>query len=114
MRRALQRLLRAAGFQVQVYASGSEFMKHASASEQDCLVLDLHMPDMTGFDVQDALFASRIDIPVVVLTGHDTPGSRVRALENGARSYLCKPVDEDVLISAIASAIGGAGANANQ
>ena len=89
-------------------------MKHASASEQDCLVLDLHMPDMTGFDVQDALVANAIDIPVVVLTGHDTPASRVRALANGARAYLCKPVDEDVLIRAIASAMGGAGASAIQ
>src|SRR5687767_7465933 len=97
--RALRRLLRAEGFDVLVYASGHEFMKDFGTSEPDCLVLDLHMPEMTGFDVLDALHNLPDDPehpPVIVLTGNDTPTGRARALGGGAHSYLCKPTDADV------------------
>ena len=66
------------------------------------MVLDLHMPGMSGFEVQDALAVAHAAVPVVVITGHDTPESRTRALRLGARAYLCKPVDDEALLSAIA------------
>ena len=65
------------------------------------------MPGMSGFDVQGALALAHADVPVVVITGHDTPESRARALKLGAKAYLCKPVDDEALLSAIGSAIGG-------
>ena len=105
--KALQRLLRSAGLRVETYSSGSEFLKSLSSHAPDCLVLDLHMPEMNGFDVQVQLQRKGVPIPVVVITGHDTPESRVRAMGNGAKAYLCKPVDDKFLLSTIMTAIGG-------
>jgi FixJ family two-component response regulator len=66
------------------------------------------MPEMSGFDVQGALAAEHAAVPVVVITGHDTPEARARALKLGAKSYLCKPVDDEALLAAIHSAMGSA------
>jgi DNA-binding response OmpR family regulator len=67
----------------------------------DCVILDLHLPGMSGFDVQVALAGRNARIPVVVLTGNDTPANRSRSLANGASAYLCKPVDDKVLLDAL-------------
>ena len=99
VQRALQRLLRAAGFDVRLFASGADFMAHLDGI--DCVILDLHLPGMSGFDVQEALTARNSQLPVVVLTGNDTPANRSRSLANGARAYLCKPVDDKVLLDAL-------------
>jgi FixJ family two-component response regulator len=107
VRVALQRLVSSAGFAVETYASGAEFLRSVDDHEPDCVVLDLHMPRMSGFEVQDALAVMHAAVPVVVITGHDTPESRVRALKLGAKAYLCKPVDDEVLLAAIGGAIGG-------
>lgn len=108
--RALQRLLRAEGFDVHVYGSGRDFMSGIGAAAPDCLVLDLHMPEMSGFDVLDALDtrSSPSRIPVIVLTGNDTVAGRTRALAGGAEAYLCKPADADVLIKAVNDAMARA------
>lgn len=106
--RALRRLLRSEGFDVLVYESGLAFMKDFGTSELDCLVVDLHMPEMTGFEVLEALRDLPDDPerpPVIVLTGNDTPTGRARAIGSGAHSYLCKPADADLLIHAINAAI---------
>jgi FixJ family two-component response regulator len=99
VRRALQRLLRAAGFDVRLFATGADFMTNLEGI--DCVILDLHLPGMSGFDVQVALADRRARIPVVVLTGNDTPANRSRSLANGASAYLCKPVDDKVLLDAL-------------
>jgi FixJ family two-component response regulator len=105
VRVALMRLVSSAGFAVEAFASGAEFMRSVDDHEPDCVVLDLHMHGMNGFDVQDALAVSHAGVPVVVITGHDTPESRKRALRLGAKAYLCKPVDDEALLSAIGSAM---------
>ena len=110
VRVALTRLVSSAGFAVETFASGAEFLLSIADHEPDCLVLDLHMPELSGFDVQDALATARAAVPVVVITGHDTPESRLRALRLGASAYLCKPVNDEALLAAIAKAIGGASA----
>lgn len=107
VRHALQRLLRAAGFEVLVYASGMEFLRHAQESAPDCVVLDLHMPGQSGFEVQLELSRRRLPIPVVAITGNDSIDGRRRALANGADAYLCKPMDDEALIGAITGAIQG-------
>ena len=99
VRRALQRLLRASGFDVRLFATGADFMAHLDGV--DCVILDLHLPGMSGFEVQEALAARGADVPVVVLTGNDTPANRSRSLANGARAFLCKPVDDKVLLDAL-------------
>ena len=106
--RGLRRLLRAAGFAVDTYASGADFMNAVPVAEPDCLVLDLHMPGTNGFDVQAGLAERGCTTPVIVITGDDTPEARSRAFGLGAKAYLGKPVDEATLLSAITKAITGA------
>ena len=106
VRVALTRLVSSAGFAVETFASGAEFLRSVEDHEPDCVVLDLHMPEMSGFDVQGALACGHAAVPVVVITGHDTPESRARAMELGAKAYLCKPVNDEALLAAIDDAIG--------
>ena len=103
--RALHRLLRAAGFGVLMFGSGAAFLESLGSGRPDCLVLDVHMPGMSGFDVQARLRELGETLPVVVLTGHDTPQHRNRAIEGGASAYLRKPADDRTLLDAVAVAL---------
>ena len=107
VRVALTRLVASAGFEVETFASGAAFLSSLRDHVPDCVVLDLHMPGMSGFDVQGALNSARSTLPVVVITGHDTPESRTRANQLGAKGYLCKPVNDEALLAAIGKAVGG-------
>jgi len=102
---ALQRLIRSANMDVKTYRSGEEFLNSLQNARPDCVVLDLHMPKLTGFDVQARLAQMATRVPVIVITGHDTPETRARAIANGAAAYLLKPVDDRMLLDAIADAI---------
>ena len=64
------------------------------------------MPEMSGFDVQSALARAHPAVPVVVMTGHDTPESRARAVKLGAKVYLRKPVNDEALLAAIGDVTG--------
>ncbi|HMP84436.1 MAG TPA: response regulator [Verrucomicrobiota bacterium] len=105
MRKALRRLLSTHGFRVDAYECGEDFLAGLSSNPADCVVLDLHMPYVSGYEVLTVFAEQRVNTPVVVITGHDEPGTseRVRAL--GASAYLTKPVDEAILLSAIRSAL---------
>lgn len=105
VRRALERLLRSAGMNVETFATGVDFLASMEGRCLDCVVLDLHMPRVSGFEVQQQLARLGYSVPVVVITGHDTPESRSRALAGGAAAYLLKPIDEQVLLDAIHAAI---------
>ena len=96
-----------AGIAVESFASGAEFLASLSTRRPDCLVLDLHMPGINGFEVQARLAKAADPLPVVVITGHDTAESRRRVLEGGAAAYLRKPVDDQVLLDAVAAAVSG-------
>ena len=109
--RGLRRLLRSAGFDVDTYASGTEFLEAAPGREPGCVVLDLHMPGTSGFDVQTSLARRGGRTPVIVITGDDTPEAKSRALRLGAKAYFGKPVDEATLLSAISAAICGSAGN---
>jgi FixJ family two-component response regulator len=105
VRIALTRLVSSAGFAVETFASGADFLRSVDEHEPACVVLDLHMPEVSGFDIQAALARDHVRVPVVAITGHDTVENRTRALRLGARTYLCKPVDGDALLAAIDDAI---------
>ena len=105
VRVALTRLVTSAGFRVETFACAADFLESVDDHEPACVVLDLHMPDVNGFDIQVALAKHHARVPVVVITGHDTVENRTRACRFGARSYLCKPVDGDALLAAIDDAI---------
>src|SRR5262245_56890012 len=94
-----------AGFRAQAFSSGAEFLASLANGRPCCVVLDLHMPGMSGFDVQSRLKSAAHALPVVIITGHDTPESQQRVLAAGASAYLRKPVDDQVLLDAVAAAV---------
>jgi FixJ family two-component response regulator len=104
VRRALTRLILSAGFRAQSFSCGKDFLDWQRTNRPACVVLDLHMPIMNGFDVQKSLRDAPNRVPVVIITGHDTPESEQRAINAGAIAYLRKPVDEKVLLAAISAA----------
>ena len=107
VRAALTRLIGSAGFAVESFASGGAFLRSVEDHKPACVVLDLHMPEISGFDVQRSLGTSHAAVPVVVITGHDTLQSRARAAQLGAKAYLCKPVNDEALLAAIDAALVG-------
>jgi FixJ family two-component response regulator len=108
VRKALGRLIRAAGFEVVTYSSGADFLRSIRQRRPHCVVLDLRMPWVNGFDVQSALLQAEEQLPIVIITGDDSPESRLRALKQGAKAYLRKPVDDAILLDAIQSAMRSA------
>jgi len=104
IRKALTRLLRSGGLDVESFPSGSEFLESLPAHRPDCVVLDLHMPVVNGFDVQARLV--EFGVPVVIITGHDSDETRARALAGRPAAYLRKPVNDQVLLDAIELALG--------
>ena len=104
IRKALTRLLRSGGLDVESLPSGSEFLESLPAHRPDCVVLDLHMPVVNGFDVQARLV--EFGVPVVIITGHDSDETRARALAGRPAAYLRKPVNDQVLLDAIELALG--------
>jgi FixJ family two-component response regulator len=105
VRKALGRLIRAAGFPVETFSSGIDFLHSLRRREPHCVVLDLRMPVVNGFDIQRALRQAHSDIAVVIITGDDSTESRDRTLQQGAVAYLRKPVDEAMLLEALYTAI---------
>ena len=108
MRKALRRLLNGRGFRVEEYASGNDFFAALDSHPPDCLLLDLHMPEVSGFDVLEAFHSRQIHVPVIVITAHDEPGTADRVRSLGGCAYLKKPVDRDALFSAIEAAVTSA------
>jgi FixJ family two-component response regulator len=106
--KALNRLLRSAGMKVETFTSGAEFLKSLQNHTPDCVVLDLHMPQMNGFEVQSGLARTGGHTPVVVITGCDTQEARECADAGGATAFLLKPVDGQALLDAIAVAMAPA------
>ena len=100
IRKALGRLLSSAGLDVQTFPSGAAFLDSLASRRPDCVVLDLHMPLMNGFEVQARLAVSP-GVPVVIITGHDSDDTRDRALAGRPVAYLRKPVDDQTLLDAI-------------
>jgi FixJ family two-component response regulator len=105
VRRAIARLLGSAGMDAVAFASGRAFLEATVPERFDCLVLDLHMPDMTGFELHGKLVSQGLRVPVVIVTGHDTPEYRASAAAAGVAAYLPKPVEARVLLGAITKAV---------
>jgi two-component system, LuxR family, response regulator FixJ len=106
VRRALERLLRAAGYRVSTHASGAEFLRAVETSVPACVLLDVHMPGLTGFDVLQTLRDMPNGSAVLLLTADHDPRTRQRALALGATACLLKPFDDALLLDTIAAALG--------
>ena len=99
--RALGRRLRAAGFDVVAFNSARDFLDHDRSERVACAVVDLQMPDLSGFQVQELLMAEDEVLPIVFLTAHGDIPSSVRAMRGGAVDFLTKPVLGESLIDAV-------------
>jgi FixJ family two-component response regulator len=104
--RALKRLLEAAGFTVEVFESAESFLQARQSSPPDCLVLDVHLRETSGFDLYAQLLAFGTSVPTIFITGHDTPATREAARRAGAAAYLVKPFAGQALVAAIENALG--------
>ena len=116
LRTALARLLTAAGFRVQPHASGDAFLaalagaKPADAGASahamaECILLDMHMPGLTGLQLQAQLAAAGCVLPIVFLTGAGDIASSVKAIKAGAEDFLSKPIGKDDLLEAVGRAL---------
>ncbi len=105
MRQAIQRLLGSAGFAVSTLPLADELLKGDVASTADCIVLDIHMPGMSGLGVADQLRARGVQTPLIFMTAHDTPSVRARVAQAGAAAYLHKPFLREALLEALDGAL---------
>ena len=105
VRKALKRLLCASGLDAESYASGREFLDASLLRQPDCVLLDLHMPRMSGLQVLRALQSAHRCLPIVVITAHDAPETREQCLAAGAAAYLRKPLEEHELLDTITAAV---------
>ena len=101
VRRALQRLLRSAGLDVRAFASAEEFLQSGNLSQIACIVLDIQMRGLTGFDLQEKLVSMGIRIPTIAVSALDDARTRERARQLGAVAFFRKPVDGQALLDAI-------------
>jgi FixJ family two-component response regulator len=102
-RRALERLLRASGFEAFTFASAEEFLQSSAPELHRCLIVDLHLPRMSGFELFDHLVASAASRPTIFMTAKDQDSLRERASRIPGSVYLRKPFFGSVLLEAVRS-----------
>ena len=96
VRRSLERVVHEAGYRVETFGSAREFLEWLPRDRAACLVLDVHMKEVTGFDLQE-----RLAVPVIFMTAHDDPTTRERIEKSGAVGHLKKPFEEEEILDAI-------------
>jgi FixJ family two-component response regulator len=103
VRTGLRRLCVSLGLRASVYASGREFLDSlaAGAPHPHCLLLDAHMPHMSGLEVQRYLIEAGFEFPTVVYTADDAPEAEARYMAAGVAAYLRKPIAGDELLESI-------------
>jgi len=105
VRRAVSRLLRSQGRQVQTHGSAKDFLNQPLPSGPACVVLDLQMPEVSGLDLQQLLARNHETLPIVFISGHGSIPTSVRAMKGGAIDFLTKPFDDNQLLAAIDTAL---------
>ena len=104
IRRSLLRVVQAAGYRVEAFASAREFLEWLPRNRAACLVLDVQMSEMNGFDLQE-----RLTVPIIFITAHDDAPIRERIEKSGASAHLMKPFEARTVLDAIRRAVGGDG-----
>ena len=105
IREALKSLMRSVRIDVEAFASAEEFLASDRLNDTACLILDVHLPGMSGLELQNRLHIEGHRIPIIFITAHADEASRQLALKNGAIEFLSKPVRRETLFKAIQSAI---------
>lgn len=101
VRRSLALMLKVSGYAVSTFESGVALLDAAEALVPGALLLDVRMPDMDGIEVQGHLASRRVDLPVVIMTGHGDLSVAAAALQAGAVAFLEKPFAKTALIDAL-------------
>ncbi len=103
--KSLARMLRSAGYNAETFGSAAGFLASLPASSPQCLVVDVHMPEMSGLELLDRLAAQESCVPVILITAHDTPQTRERIRRAGGFGLLLKPFANEALLGAIREAL---------
>ena len=98
---ALSRLIRTAGLHVETFGTAAECLNADRLKDADCLVLDVHLPDLSGLELQANLTELGLELPIVFITGRGDIPMSVRAMKAGALEFLTKPFDDQQLLDAI-------------
>ena len=101
--KALERLLSTRSWATRIFRSGRQFLASLDNEIPDCLILDLHMPEMSGLEIQETLVNRGIKIPTIILTSNTDAAMRDRCMSAGAISYLPKPVKRADIFAAVDS-----------
>lgn len=100
VRRSLLRVVQTAGYKAETFASARDFLDWLPRNQAACLVLDVHMNEMNGFDLQE-----RLAVPVIFITAHDDASTLERIEKSGAVAHLRKPFDAPTVLDAIRRAM---------
>jgi FixJ family two-component response regulator len=105
VRRALRRLIRSIGMDVEAFASAEEFLESIEEILPSCLILDVNLPGLNGLELQRRLQAEGRKIPFVVITAYANEKLREQAFEAGAIAFLPKPFEELTLLQAVSCVV---------
>ena len=105
IRESLRWLIESVGLNVKIFATAQDFLEGYDPSLAGCLVLDIRMPGMSGLDLQNELVARKVNIPILIITGHAEVPVAVRAMKAGALDFIEKPFSDQLLLDRIRRAI---------
>ena len=101
VRRAMERLIRSSGMEVRTFASAQEFLDFEFVNQNVCMIVDIKLQGMSGLELYRELRAKGLDLPVIFITGFDSPETRDQAKKAGAAGYFRKPIDDQALLDSI-------------
>jgi FixJ family two-component response regulator len=107
VREATRSLVRSLGYQAQAFSSAEEYLQSDHVDNSSCLITDLHMPGMSGADLQDRLIADGRRIPMIFMTAYFEERIRNQVMDAGAFGFLRKPFDDESLIACLDKALNG-------
>lgn len=105
MNQAMERLFKAAGFAVATFQNGHELLEWPCADKAECFILDVHLPRLSGFELQELLRKRGHLAPVIFITAFDDPETRQRAQRSQAAAYFVKPFQGYTLLTAVARSV---------
>ena len=105
LRKALKRLIKSVGMNVETFATAREFLSRQHYEGPSCLVLDVRMPGLSGLDLQQELVKADLTLPIIFITGHGNIPMSVQAIKAGAIDFLEKPFEDQALLDLIQNAI---------
>ena len=105
VRRALGRLVESVGLQVEAFATPEEFLESGPTGEVGCLLLDVQLPGMDGFELHDRMIEAGMGVPVIFITAHPDVHARAKARRDDVVAFLAKPFDDQTLFDALEIAL---------